>query len=200
LYLLHQKEIKMSDNNKDYFTEMVKLMLGMGIVAIVLIFGLRMVIGTFSSDAVNTGEASQQVINDRLQAVETISLVGGAKPVVKAKAAPKAVAKTPVSKTPAAPKVAAAAKSVSASGEGVKLFQAKCFACHSLATAAALGAPAIGDKKAWAPRIAKGMNALMNTALNGSKINPAMLPKGGAFDLSDTQIKSIVEHMVNSSK
>jgi len=50
----------MSDNNKDYFTEMVKLMLGMGIVAVVVVFAIRMLMGAFSSDAVNTDEAIRQ--------------------------------------------------------------------------------------------------------------------------------------------
>lgn len=189
----------MSDNNKDYFTEMVKLMLGMGIVAIVVVFVLRMIVGSFSSDGMNTDEAYQQAVNERLQAIDTVAVVGGLKSVEKAKAVTPKVAspKTPEAKAPAAPKVVAAK---SDAGEGKKLYQAKCFACHGPATAAALGAPAVGNKKDWAPRIAKGMDALMDTALNGSKANPAMLPKGGAFDLSDAQIKSIVEHMVNSSK
>jgi len=58
----------------------------------------------------------------------------------------------------------------------------------------------VGNKDDWTARIAKGMDALYDTALNGSKVNPAMLPRGGAFDLNDAQIKSIVDHMVNSSK
>jgi cytochrome c5 len=193
----------MSNNNKDYFTEMVKLMLGMGLVAVIAVFAIRMVVGAFSSDSVDTSEAQQQAINERLKAVETVAVVGGPKPEVKAKAAPKASvpekAPAPAAKAPeAAQKEVATTKSDA--GDGAKLFQAKCFACHGPATAAALGAPAIGKKEDWVPRIAKGMDALMDTALNGSKVNPAMLPKGGALDLSDAQIKSIVEYMVNSAK
>ncbi|MFK5892130.1 MAG: c-type cytochrome [Pseudomonadota bacterium] len=82
-------------------------------------------------------------------------------------------------------------------GEGEDLYKSKCAMCHATGVA---GAPIYANKKQWAPRIAKGMDALMETALNGSKVNPAMLPKGGAADLTDGQIKAIVEHMVNTAK
>jgi len=85
-------------------------------------------------------------------------------------------------------------------GEGEDLYMSKCNHCHGAATAKALKAPEIGSKEDWAPRIAKGMDALMDTALNGSKTNPAMLPRGGAFDLNDAQIKTIVEYMVSRGK
>ena len=77
------------------------------------------------------------------------------------------------------------------------LYKSKCATCH---TAGVAGAPIFGNKEQWAPRIAKGMDAMMDTALNGSKTNPAMMPKGGFADLTDGQIKALVEHMVNNSK
>jgi cytochrome c5 len=82
-------------------------------------------------------------------------------------------------------------------GEGEDLYKSKCATCHAAGVA---GAPILGNKEQWAPRIAKGMDALMETALKGSKVNPAMLPKGGFSDLTDGQIKEIVTYMVNSSK
>ncbi|MFK5986569.1 MAG: c-type cytochrome [Pseudomonadota bacterium] len=82
-------------------------------------------------------------------------------------------------------------------GEGADLYKVKCAMCHAAGVA---GAPIFGNKEQWAPRIAKGMDALMETALNGSKVNPAMLPKGGSADLTDGQVRLIVEHMVSSSK
>jgi cytochrome c5 len=82
-------------------------------------------------------------------------------------------------------------------GETEDLYKSKCATCH---TAGVAGAPIFGNKEQWAPRIAKGMEVLMDTALNGSKTNPAMMPKGGFADLTDGQIKALVEHMVNNSK
>lgn len=76
-------------------------------------------------------------------------------------------------------------------------FKAKCGTCHMTGAA---GAPMVGNKDQWAPRIAKGKDALYNTALTGSKVNPAMLPKGGFTDLSDDQVKAIVDYMVDKSK
>ncbi len=81
--------------------------------------------------------------------------------------------------------------------EAENLYKAKCATCHAAGVA---GAPIVGNKDQWAPRIAKGMDALYDTALNGSKVNPAMLPKGGFADLSDDSVKAIVDYMVNTSK
>lgn len=78
-------------------------------------------------------------------------------------------------------------------------FNAGCFACHSPATAAAVGAPGLGDKAAWAPRIAKGMDELYAVSINGSATNPLMLPRGGT-SFSDDQLKAVVDYMVNQSK
>jgi len=91
----------------------------------------------------------------------------------------------------------AASQSVIADAAGD--FAAGCFACHSPATAAAVGAPGMGDKAAWAPRIAKGMDALYATAINGSATNPLMMPRGGT-GLSDDALKAVVDYMVAQSK
>ncbi|MBT7307808.1 MAG: hypothetical protein HN842_06295 [Gammaproteobacteria bacterium] len=60
-------------------------------------------------------------------------------------------------------------------------------------------APGVGDKAAWAPRIAKGMDALYHTAINGSTVNPVMMPRGGS-PLKDSELKAVVDHMVAQSK
>ena len=71
--------------------------------------------------------------------------------------------------------------------------------CHNVAIAPALQAPGVGDKAAWAPRIAKGMDALYHTALNGSSVNPVMMPRGGS-SLGDDALKAVVDYMVSQSK
>ena len=76
---------------------------------------------------------------------------------------------------------------------------ANCNSCHFAPIAPALQAPGVGDKAAWASRIAKGMDALYDTALNGSKVNPVMMPKGGS-SLSDDAVKAVVDYMVAQSK
>ncbi|MBT3348028.1 MAG: hypothetical protein HOM84_03565 [Thiotrichales bacterium] len=74
-----------------------------------------------------------------------------------------------------------------------------CNSCHTPAVAPALQAPGLGDKAAWAPRIAKGMDALYDTAFNGSKTNPVMMPRGGSA-LSDDALKAVVDYMVSKGK
>ena len=76
----------------------------------------------------------------------------------------------------------------------VKTYRQACLACH--ATGAA-GAPKTGDKAAWAPRIAAGMDTMVTNAIKGKG---AMPPKGGRANLTDEQIKSTVVYMVGESK
>jgi cytochrome c5 len=75
------------------------------------------------------------------------------------------------------------------SGEDV--FKAQCSACH--ATGAA-GSPKFGDAGAWGPRIGKGYEALLNSALKG-KGN--MGPQGGG-DFEDFEIGRGVVYMANA--
>jgi len=96
----------------------------------------------------------------------------------------------------AAPAPAAPAATVAKAGpvDGKKVFDGVCTACH---TAGVAGAPKFGDKAAWAPRIATGMDTMVNVALHGKG---AMPPKGGNPALSDAEIRAAVEYMVSHSK
>ena len=77
-----------------------------------------------------------------------------------------------------------------ASADGQKIYQTSCQACH--ATGAA-GAPKLGDKEAWAPRIAKGNDALFSSVKNGLK---AMPPKGTCMSCSEDELRAAMEYMV----
>lgn len=76
---------------------------------------------------------------------------------------------------------------------GKAIYDATCAGCHGAGVA---GAPKLGDKAAWAPRIAQGMPALLQNAIKGKG---AMPPKG-ASTASDAEIKAAVEYMVGASK
>jgi cytochrome c5 len=78
--------------------------------------------------------------------------------------------------------------------DGQKIYQNSCQACH--ATGAA-GAPKLGDKDAWAPRIAQGMDVLVTNVMNGKN---AMPPKGACGSCSEEDIKVAVEYMVSESQ
>lgn len=87
----------------------------------------------------------------------------------------------------------AAAGDAAAKADGKKVYAAACAACHDTGAA---GAPKVGDKAAWAPRIKQGMDTLFASALKGKG---AMPPKGGS-GASDAEVKAAVEHMVAASK
>jgi cytochrome c5 len=74
------------------------------------------------------------------------------------------------------------------------IYTASCAACHA---SGAAGAPKLGDKAAWAPRIKGGNDGLYNSAINGKN---AMPPKGGNASLSDADVKAVVDYMVSQSK
>ncbi|CAG2149938.1 Cytochrome c-555 [Cupriavidus campinensis] len=58
------------------------------------------------------------------------------------------------------------------------------------------GAPKLGDKAAWAPRIKEGMDAVHNFALKGKGVMP---PKGG-YAGADADVIAAADYMVNASK
>jgi cytochrome c5 len=60
-----------------------------------------------------------------------------------------------------------------------------------------MGAPKPGDKAAWTPRIAEGMEHLYVNSIKGVKLMP---PKGGNPSLKDEDVKSAVDFMVSKSK
>lgn len=70
---------------------------------------------------------------------------------------------------------------------GEQVYQASCFACH--------GTGALGSPKSpaeWEPRMAKGMDVLLDHAINGFN---AMPPKGTCMDCSDDELKAAIEFM-----
>ena len=80
---------------------------------------------------------------------------------------------------------------------GEKIYKSLCFSCHDTGVA---NAPKPGNKEAWAARIAKGMDALNNTAVKGDSSMPAMPAKGGNPTLSDDDVRDAVAYMVELSK
>jgi len=75
---------------------------------------------------------------------------------------------------------------------GEQVYAVQCSACHIAGVA---GAPKLGDGPAWAPRIATGYEALLNSVLKGKG---AMGAQGGG-DYSDFELGRAVVHMVNQS-
>lgn len=87
-----------------------------------------------------------------------------------------------------------AAAGGAAAADGKAVYDKTCVACHASGVA---NAPKLGDKAAWAPRLATGKDALVASVVKGKG---AMPPKGGAADLKDDDIKAAVDYMLASVK
>ena len=90
--------------------------------------------------------------------------------------------------------VAAAPAPVAATAPAAPaLYTQTCSVCHAAGVA---GAPRLGDKAAWAPRLAVGVDGLTASAIKGKG---AMPPKGGTT-AAEAELKAVVAYMVASVK
>ncbi len=81
---------------------------------------------------------------------------------------------------------------------GKALFDASCSACHKTGL---LGAPKLGDKAAWAPRIAQGLDVLISHADNGFSGKVGAMPaKGGNSKLTTAEIGNAVAYIAEQGK
>ena len=83
---------------------------------------------------------------------------------------------------------------VAAAPAAPALYTQACFVCHGAGVA---GAPKLGDKAAWAPRIAQGLDALTASVIKGKG---AMPPKGGNMATPDAAVKAAVDYMAAAAK
>lgn len=124
-----------------------------------------------------------------------------ATPPAAAAPAPAAEAAAPAAPAPAAaaaPQAAAAPASASDLAKGEEVFKKTCFMCHATGVA---GAPKVGDKADWGPRIAQGKATLYEHAINGFTGKKGTMPaKGGNPALSDADVKAAVDYMVSKEQ
>ena len=93
---------------------------------------------------------------------------------------------------------APAAAAAAVPENGTAAYETACIACHGAGIA---GAPKVGDKAAWGPRIAQGKETLYNHALHGFQGKSGVMPaKGGRADWPDDLIKQAVDHIVELNK
>ena len=90
-------------------------------------------------------------------------------------------------------KAAPAAGGPVAAGGVPALYTQACQACHAAGVA---GAPKLGDKAAWAPRLSQGIDGLTASAIKGKG---AMPPRGGS-SATDAEIKAVVAYMATAAK
>jgi cytochrome c5 len=146
------------------------------IIVVVLAFAIPIALILLVSQLVTGGEKgrndSQEAVLARIQPVGKVVIAAGA----------------------GAPPAAGAPAAAGGKPDGKKVYDTVCTACH---TPGAAGAPKLGDKAAWAPRIKTGMDALYASALKGKN---AMPPKGGNAALPDADVKAAVDYLVAAGK
>ena len=91
------------------------------------------------------------------------------------------------------------AEATAASGNltGQQVFAQVCKTCHETGLA---GAPKMGDKGAWSPRIAEGENTLVQHAIAGYQGKTGVMPpKGGNPELTDAEVHRAVVYLADQA-
>ncbi|MDO8465063.1 MAG: c-type cytochrome [Gallionella sp.] len=77
---------------------------------------------------------------------------------------------------------------------GEKIYKKTCSACHKFG---ASGAPRIGSKQDWEPRLVQGSEILYDHAVNGFKGKKGIMPaRGSNAKLSVSEVKAAVDYMM----
>jgi cytochrome c5 len=74
---------------------------------------------------------------------------------------------------------------------GKEIVEMQCVKCHGTGVN---GAPKIGDRDAWTPRVKQGLDVVVRSAIHGHGGMPA---RGGMADLTDPEIRSAIVYMFN---
>jgi len=75
---------------------------------------------------------------------------------------------------------------------GETIYNRSCFSCHAGGVG---GAPIPGDAEAWAPRVAKGRDALVKSVRDG--VPPGMPPMGLCTSCTDADLAAAVDYMLS---
>jgi len=83
-------------------------------------------------------------------------------------------------------------------GKGQGIYMNFCAPCHATGVA---GAPKVGDKAAWAPRLKQGEKVLVERSIKGFQGASGFMPaRGGNSALSDSEVADAVAYMAAQSK
>jgi cytochrome c5 len=76
---------------------------------------------------------------------------------------------------------------------GKAVYNNFCANCHAKNPLIEIGAPILGDNKAWEKRKQQGYDTLLKHLMNGINSMPA---RGGCFECSDEQIKAALNYIL----
>lgn len=137
-------------------------------------------------------KATEEPVVEETPAAETVEPVVEEAPAAEPVAEEAPAETAPAEETATAETEGAAATEVLAANAGEELYNAQCAACHATGL---LNAPKFGDKEAWAPRIAKGMDTLHMHSEKGFNQMPAQAANG----VSAAQVHAAVDYMVGAA-
>ena len=149
-----------------------------------LIAGALLALVSLSSTADHN---TQEALEKRLAAIGTLNIMTAEEAAEAAAAAAEEAA------------AAAAEQTQVAAGpvDGESVYNTACMACHNAGIA---GAPKVGDSEAWSARMAKGMEVLIENAIQGFQGEAGVMPaKGGNPALTDEEVTAAVQYMVDNS-
>ena len=173
----------LSKSDQSFLRQFSMTIAGLVVLTVVLVL---------SALAINNHEPQETNPNQPAKVAERIAPVGGVYAGDTGRAAMQAAAD-------AASKAAASQVAYGGTTDGKEIYDHLCTSCH---TAGIAGAPKLGDKAMWGPRIKQGLATLIKHATEGyhGPDGNFMPPKGGNPALNDAQIKAAVTWIVDQAK
>jgi len=173
-----------------------------GVLGALVVFSVVLMYFANAIDADEPTEEEKQAIAERIAPVGQVEVAPATESVAASAASEQVPSAQPVEsgQGPALDENAPASRGKNASPDdkGKAVYDGSCFACH---TSGIAGAPKLGDKAAWEPRVAQGMETLVAHAIQGFQGQGGMMPpKGGRDDLADADVKAAVMYMLDQSR
>ncbi len=86
------------------------------------------------------------------------------------------------------------ADSMPSDPELARIYRSSCYSCHRYGAG---GAPQTGNEKQWQARMEKGMDALMDSTINGYR---GMPPMGACMDCGEAEFHALIRFMAGQSE
>jgi len=92
----------------------------------------------------------------------------------------------------ATPAAASTGSMAAGAGEdpGLAIYNKACMVCHDAGVA---GAPRLGDKADWEPRVVQGSDRFLQVVIAGMGVMP---PRGSCMDCGDEELKAAIRYML----
>ena len=133
------------------------------------------------------------VVEESVAVEPAVEEPAAVEPVVEESTAAEPIVEEPAATEPVVEETVAAAAPSAPQIDAEAIYNRSCIACHLTGAA---NAPILGNREAWADRLAKGMDALYTSSINGMT-GTAMPPRGTCGACSDEELKAVTDFMVS---